>query len=168
MRKKVPIIRNLMWCLLLWVWATPAQAQPMALLSNETQDTVVPHQQKSLGAILSDLEGKYQVSFNYASDVVKNKVVKLSKTDQQKSLEETLDQLLSPLGLKYEKLKDGLFFIEEKDKVEKLERKAVVPGNSSVQYHTGEAKKVNFTYQQLPATLVQMEKNHQWANNRRK
>ncbi len=157
MRKKVPIIRNLMWCLLLWVWGSPAMTQPMALLSGETEKNV-PQQQKSLVAILSDLEGQYQVSFNYASDVVKNKVVTLNKTSQQKSLEETLDQLLSPLGLKYEKLKDGLFFIEEKDKVEKLERKAVVPGTSTVQYHTGEAKKVNFTYQQLPATLINMEK----------
>jgi hypothetical protein len=98
MRKRVLIIRTLLLFILFSGWSTHVFSQPVALLAGE--EKVKPKQQKSLGALLGDLETQFQVNFNYASEVVKNKVVNVKEVNQQEDLEEMLRHLLTPLGLR--------------------------------------------------------------------
>ena len=131
MRKKIPIVRTFLLCLLILGWSMSGFSQPVALLTGGEEVNLHSKQQKSLGALLSDLETQYEVNFNYASEVVKNKVVNAKEMNRQEALEEVLRQLLTPLGLKYEKLKEDVFFIVEKEKVEKLERQKIAPNTGS-------------------------------------
>lgn len=76
---------------------------------------------KSLVSVLSQLGAHYGVSINYDSDLLEGKVVKSSaptmKTRQETELEDALSTLLTPLGLRYEKLKSGFYLIyAEKEK----------------------------------------------------
>ncbi|MEK6481305.1 SusC/RagA family TonB-linked outer membrane protein [Catalinimonas sp. 4WD22] len=74
---------------------------------------------KALASVLNQLEFKYNVHFNYASELVSNRLVDLTKKiNDSSNLEELLDQLLSPLGLQYERIEKDLYLIfEEKNKL---------------------------------------------------
>jgi TonB-linked SusC/RagA family outer membrane protein len=65
------------------------------------------------------LEKKYEVSFLYNSEVVKNKdVTDILKTNSNASLEEILDSLLEPYGLKYKKRNHNFFVIIRAEEAE--------------------------------------------------
>ena len=146
MKKKVPINRTLLLYTLLLGWSIPVFSQQVAFLAGEEKENLQPKQQTSLGALLGDLETRFQVNFNYASEVVKNKVVNVKEVNRQENLEEILRHLLPPLGLKYEKLKDNVFFIVEKEKVEKLERRKVAPNTSNAQSDARQSKSEHKKY----------------------
>ena len=94
-------------------------AQSVALLAYKDQPE---QEQKSLSSALRDLENRYQVRFNYANEVVVNKRVHKVVTNTD-NLETSLEKLLSPLDLSYEKVKDNVFFIFRKTQLKKLEKK---------------------------------------------
>ncbi|MDF9796343.1 TonB-linked SusC/RagA family outer membrane protein [Catalinimonas alkaloidigena] len=81
---------------------------------------------KSLASMLNELEIKYKVHFNYASELVSNRLVNpTNKVNEPTNLDELLDLLLTPLGLQYEKIEKDLYLIfEEKNEVpSKLQNK---------------------------------------------
>lgn len=102
-----------------------ATAQQVALLTEEGREQVHQKKEKSLEAILSDLETTYQVRFNYANKVVADKFGQEPDVSPLKDVEAVLQQLLEPLDLSYEKIKDGVFFIRRKQKIRKLNKKRI-------------------------------------------
>src|SRR5690606_33205698 len=67
---------------------------------------------KSLKRILKELETKFDVRFGYLDEAVENKSVSLGPLTET-SLEEALDNLLTPLGLVYRKLGDRFYLIQD-------------------------------------------------------
>jgi len=92
---------------LYFISASLTYAQSVAMLS--LKDQSVP-ERTSLSIALQNLENRYQVHFNYASEVVDNKQVPKTSFGAD-SIEASLHKLLSPLNLSYEKVKDDVFFI---------------------------------------------------------
>lgn len=68
-------------------------------------------QMLSLKSALAELERKHDIRFNYASDLVDGKNVKIDPQDLNRDLESSLQKILSPVGLKHEKINDKIFGI---------------------------------------------------------
>lgn len=85
--------------------------------------------------VLAKLQKQYQVSFNYNSDILENKLTKnlVTQTSQLESadLEKTLEQVLSFTGLKFEKISPKVYLIyPEKEKVQAVE---IMPVSNSIE-----------------------------------
>lgn len=94
-----------------------ASARPPRPAAVETvlQTNITAPQTKSLVRVLSELERKYQVVFDFDSDLVKNKLVSISPTDRRTdNLEKVLSELLSPLDLAFEKFNSRSYLIYSK------------------------------------------------------
>lgn len=94
------------------------EAQPLAFQKAGALTTLEQPRQKaakSLTTVLSQLGSHYGVSINYDSDLLEGKLIKsgapVMKTRQETELEASLTSLLSPLGLRYEKLRTGFYLI---------------------------------------------------------
>nr|WKN38195.1 TonB-dependent receptor [Tunicatimonas sp. TK19036] len=111
-------------CLLLF----PASAQEVALnqLAPPPIDRSQDETQQSLKSALRQLEETYGVRFNYAAKLVTDKYVTPKRVTTQ-SLDHSLNDLLTPLGLKYEMLSKELIFItkDQNNKLKKLDRQKV-------------------------------------------
>jgi len=122
--------RPMLMLIAIWLLAqAPLLAQKVALNHSYPLTTDYYSQdekQQSLKVVLKEYEKLYGVRFNYAAKIVNDKYVEPKKTDSA-TLDESLKVLLTPLGLKYEKLSDELVFIteDEQNKVKKLERQKV-------------------------------------------
>ena len=82
---------------------------------------------QSLKAVLLKFETQYNVSIVFQDQDVESKTVVERQEDDQ-NLEGALDQLLTPLGLKYEKIKRNVFVIQEKEMppaIQKVENEKV-------------------------------------------
>ena len=87
-----------------------------------TASQPVQRQQVSLESALRALEQKFGIKFSYANKIVAGKkIVKLSENTDE-SLTKTLDQILLPLGLKYEQVTKGTIFILEKKEMKKVDK----------------------------------------------
>ena len=121
-------------CLLL---QCPLLAQKVALNNYQqptaTADYYAKGEQQSLSVVLKEYEKTYGVRFNYAAKLVSGKFVSDKKVDPN-SLDASLKALLTPLGLKYEKLSDELVFIteDEPEDIKKLNRKQIDKNQSFV------------------------------------
>ena len=103
-----------------------AQLAFVERISGEEQD----HEQ-SLKSVLLKFEAQHQVSIVFQDQDVEDKTVDGKKVSALK-LEEALNQLLTPLGLTYEKVKNNVFVILEKEQVRdinKVEKKKVSAGS---------------------------------------
>ncbi len=78
---------------------------------NETQKPDLELKSRTLQAVLRDLQRKYKVYLNYEVEVVKGKTVNSASFEQAKDIDESLQRLLNPLGLKYEKLRERYYVI---------------------------------------------------------
>ena len=121
--------RQLMLIALWLLWHSPLLAQKVALNQNYRTTANYYSQgetQQSLKIVLKEYEKVYGVRFNYAAKLVSDKYVKHNKVESA-TLEESLKNLLTPLGLKYERLSDELVFIteDEQNKVKKLDQKRI-------------------------------------------
>lgn len=65
---------------------------------------------KALKAVLTELETKHSVYFIYESEVINNKFVPSNQPSSQ-GLEESLKNLLKPLDLRFEKVKNNMYII---------------------------------------------------------
>lgn len=71
-----------------------------------------PDISKSLVSILADLESEFDIHFSYASHLVQEQLVPRSElTDSAVNLEERLDHILLPLGLRHELIDQDLYLI---------------------------------------------------------
>ena len=77
----------------------------------ETQKPDRDSKNRTLQAVLRDLQKQYKVYFNYEVEVVKGKTVRSATFEQGTSIDESLQRLLDPLGLKYEKLREKYYVI---------------------------------------------------------
>ena len=130
MKKNVLITpKQKVFTLAFWLLAWTAQAQEIAI---HRQNVVPPPtysaqavKQQSLKSALQQMEEHYGVRFSYAVRLIDDKYVPL-ETDTREVLEKSLQKLLFPLGLKYEKLSEELIFITPNEKnTEKIERQRV-------------------------------------------
>lgn len=72
-------------------------------------------QMRSLAKVLSELERKHQVIFDFDNDLVKSKVVNVGELEKKsESLEKTLTDLLNPLDLTFEKFSSRSYLIYSK------------------------------------------------------
>ncbi len=107
-------------------------SQDFALSKSKISDSIQKSQseQMALSVLLTELEEKFQISFNYKVSSVKNKYVKKSdyliETDR---LEENLKEILKPLQLSIEKVGQDNYVIleikqEEKQTIKKIKSSA--------------------------------------------
>jgi len=96
-------------------WAT-AKTHEANYFSEEINST------KSLKRVLKELEAKFDVRFGYLDQVIENKSAS-SEGLNATSVEEALENLLTPLRLMYRKLGDRFYLIQEKP-VDKLKASA--------------------------------------------
>ena len=99
----------------------PSTGQGMAKLTTDEPEQVGQPKQQSLQTILENLETKYKVRFNYASRVVADKFALAPLDDQLNDIEAVLQTVLPPLGLSFEEVKSGVFFIRAEEAVEELD-----------------------------------------------
>lgn len=123
-------------------------AQDVAWLADKLPATYQPvqRQQVALELAFRSLEEKFQVKFSYANKIVDGKKTLKSIETEGKSLIKTLDQILLPLGLKYEQINKGTFFILEKKAMKKVDKLGVSPPS---------APQVNWTSSQSNISLSQ-------------
>lgn len=113
------------------LWGTHlVLGQSIALLEGNDPEQVQQSKQKSLQVILNELETRYQVRFNYASKVVTGKYSREPDISQFEDIDSVLRQLLLPLDLSYEKVKDDVFFIRTQNRVRKLKKSHLEAGLS--------------------------------------
>lgn len=67
-----------------------------------------------LKTVLEKLETDHKVRFNYATDLIKDKKVDPSKDVFSANLEESLETLLNPIGLEFEKINERIYGIYPK------------------------------------------------------
>src|SRR5690606_9190169 len=84
-------------------------------LSLQSYASEQPEKVSTLQSVLQNLQGKYNVYLNYEVNVVKGKMVNTERLQQARSIEESLEQVLTPLNLGYEKLKENYYVIFIKD-----------------------------------------------------
>ena len=95
----------------LWV---NAQSQDLALggfFPHESSRGAGQETSLSLKTVLDGLEVKHKVRFNYASDLVLGKKVTFSQAELNIALEKSLQLLLSPIGLTFEKVGGNVYGI---------------------------------------------------------
>ena len=113
-------IRLLPLTLLLGCAATTSWSQQYASARPGRPETVETTQQtnahtpqtKSLVRVLSELERKHQVIFDFDNDLVRNKLVNVNALDRRSdNLEKVLTELLTPLDLTFEKFNSRSYLI---------------------------------------------------------
>ena len=122
MKNTLPInqklAKALLFCSFLTCLYGAGYAQTFAMVNNKqtqekqiSQDRVKYHQ-KSLIKIFDDFKEKYGVKFMFEDRVVLGKNAP-DNIDYSHKIEKSLEQLLSPLGLKFKQLKKGTYIIIE-------------------------------------------------------
>ncbi|NJO01190.1 MAG: TonB-dependent receptor plug domain-containing protein [Bacteroidia bacterium] len=117
----------LLYALIFWL-TEPLPAQNLA---HSKVSTTIPNsrqeEQKSLKSILTELGTQHQVNFIYYDKYLAQKYITLSKIPADKSnLEQTLTRLLTPFGLKFEKLDERVYTITEaKESIRKIEKNKI-------------------------------------------
>jgi TonB-linked SusC/RagA family outer membrane protein len=88
-------------------------AQTLASSAKDFPDLSIQDgkQTKMLKDVLSDMEGRYKVSFSYDRTTVEDKEVRPGKKAFYQSVEDELSSLLKPLSLEYERLNDKVYLI---------------------------------------------------------
>jgi len=120
--------------------------------TNQEQPAVAT---KSLVVVLKELESVYKVSFNYNSDQLDGKQVKEGIiTAKAANLEKTLITLLSPLGLKYEKINRNFYLIVKDTEKEPDKTTLVKAGKGNVVDITLTGKVVDPEGQPLPGVSI--------------
>ena len=131
MLKQVPTAQSWLLVIACWLSLCSAYAQEVALNRSPVNPKISAYHsqdeiQQPLKDVLKQLEETHEVRFNYAAQLVADQYVTQSANSPQ-TLDESLKGVLTPLGLKYEKLNGGLIFITRvgKDKVHRVDREAV-------------------------------------------
>lgn len=139
---KIPLLLPVVLCAGLQASAQmlTAAAKPLSVKSYELKEQKL----KPLATILSELQSRYKVNFNYDSELVAKKLV---DANMLKGLDEGVDQILTNLlaaqQLRYEKLNANTYLIlavakEQSIKVpEKSEKKAAVNVSGKVTDENG-------------------------------
>ncbi|MDF9798888.1 TonB-linked SusC/RagA family outer membrane protein [Catalinimonas alkaloidigena] len=116
--KKAYLIRSMMLIALLGLVIPNINAQELATLT-KPNNYANPKQPsgKALINVIRDLEKAYKIRFNYNTELISGKTIDSVTVraigNEETALEELLDQLLLPLDLRYEKLKQGHYVIYE-------------------------------------------------------
>ena len=112
---------------------TTALAQGLALSTPAWLDARVdePEQKESIAltTALDRLEKEHDIRFNYASQLIKNKNVRKDYAKPGLDLEKTLVDLLSPLGLRFEKVSSQIYGIYPAPVQKEVKKEA--PANES-------------------------------------
>ncbi len=109
-----------------------AGAQHLASVQEpEPASRILVQNKKSttLKSLLLSYEQKYQVSIIFNSDAIGNEKVTIP-TNRDKKLESVLEEALKPLGLKYKKIEDNVYVVQEGER-SKEEVKKVDAGNAT-------------------------------------
>ncbi|MDJ1501478.1 TonB-dependent receptor [Xanthocytophaga agilis] len=107
------------WLLLVLTSASFLEVTAQSLLLASNSQYPIALQQKEemrpLANVLKELEEKYHVTFNYSSQIVKDRQVRVKLNDVSvQELDKVLFQLLKPLHLDFEKVKDTNYILFEK------------------------------------------------------
>ena len=125
-------------------------AQQLAFRNQSVQEE---QRQRALQTVLKELESQYEVNFTYQSDIIENKQVKAPLENKQRDLENTLEELLRPLELLYQKVDERLYLIYPSQKpleVPKLERQKT---------HATDTRSSAITGQYLPTLANWQDRN---------
>ena len=110
-----------------------------------------PSQERiSLASALLKLEKKFSVSFGYTDQTIKEKFVLSDKLDKAE-LEETLEEVLSPHNLKYQKIDDKFYLIVELRKDNNIPER-INKGRTSKNEHLNGLSSINIS--SLPAADI--------------
>ncbi|CAN5438864.1 SusC/RagA family TonB-linked outer membrane protein [soil metagenome] len=116
--------RNFNYYLRIWILALfcgltiGSNAQELASAKNALQDDIISNQKKenqSLKEVLSDLSRRYNVNFNYDSDRLQGIIIDQEVKFSAKSFDQSLNQLLTPIGLKFKKVNPDIYIIQPQE-----------------------------------------------------
>ena len=119
MNLKVPkSVFSILLALLFFSSASANEQELAKILSEPEEPLLSQNEMKSLNSIISELEEKYQVRFNYNANIVEGKVISISSLNlDNKSLQESLDLLLKPFQLHYKQIrKDHYIILNDREK----------------------------------------------------
>ena len=111
--------------MLLTLSGKPVQSQTIASAKNLPQPDAFQDYPKGLSVVLSELAQRFNIVFNYDTETVDNKKVSaksLRAIAKQDDLENTLEDLLRPLGLNFEKFEDASYAIYPQPKKKEIKR----------------------------------------------
>lgn len=111
--------------MLLALSSIPVQSQTIASAKNLSQPNAFQDYSKDLSVVLSELAQRFDTVFNYDTETVDNKKVSrksLRAIAKQDDLENTLESLLRPLGLNFEKFEDASYAIYPQPKRKEIKK----------------------------------------------
>ncbi|WP_373330694.1 SusC/RagA family TonB-linked outer membrane protein [Salmonirosea aquatica] len=116
--KKSLLFKAMLWVSVLSVGSLlPAfGASAGTSLPAESQRPELDGKAQTLQSVLRDLQKKYKVYLNYEVEVVKGKMVSAAAFEGAAGIDESLQRILNPLGLKYEKLREKYYVIYPKER----------------------------------------------------
>lgn len=129
MIKKIQIMRNLM-VLILIACSTQNDAFAQFAYEDMGRKEGLNIQRESLKSVLLDFQNRHKVSISFQDVDVENKAVSADR-QYYSNVEEALTNLLRPLGLKYEKIKEGVYVISKINPIKKRESKRRGTNNNS-------------------------------------
>jgi TonB-linked SusC/RagA family outer membrane protein len=104
------LLRCLGFTLSISLLGTSVFSQTLAYASAKSHRSV-QQQKETLRSVLKQLERKFEVRFNYASELVEGRQVATRPDLDRSSLDAALTQLLGPLGLRYAKINRNIYGI---------------------------------------------------------
>ncbi|MFW5759909.1 MAG: SusC/RagA family TonB-linked outer membrane protein, partial [Cyclobacteriaceae bacterium] len=129
MKNKIPksILTSLL--ALIFLSSVSANDQELAKITAGSEELVFSQNDaKSLNSIISELEEKFKVRFNYNASLVEGKTISLTQLNlENKDLQESLDLLLKPFNLQYKKIRKNHYIIidEREQKMKPLNKKSL-------------------------------------------
>lgn len=167
MKKKLLFRVQLAWLLaLLCSYGYALPPQQLAIASDFNADRLTTgddtkEQQKegqTLKSVLEQLQSEYKVYFTYDLSLVENQKVQVEENTAKGSVEEVLENYLSPLDLKYRKTGDKYYVIYRQNKqVDKVQRTEPQVSDAQSQDARVKDSETQPWLSSTAATMIQME-----------
>ncbi len=129
----------LLFGLLLTVQATPAQELALGTTATKLSGKPVQQKARTLEEALRQIEQQYQVRFSFSSRKAKESRLADYRFEQARTLEESLQTLLLPFELTFEKIKEGYYVITRKRRTSPLLNQTDPPDASPAAPPTSDA-----------------------------
>ena len=126
--------RLTIWLCLLFICPYCLANQQLLAANYSEEKSIQQSQVYSLKSALSELEKKHNIRFNYASELIEGKNIKINPELLNHELETSLSKILSSTGLKHERISEKVFGIYKNnstlDKTKDVKRKKIQLGTS--------------------------------------
>ena len=116
-------LRKIIFVLLAFSVPIGLVAQEWAMAKTGSKVTINQENQVALVQVLKKIEQKFHVNFNYDGNLLSEIFTSaLGNEENYANVEQTLDHILKPLSLKYEKLDQDYYLIYKEENTKKIKR----------------------------------------------